>query len=685
MIRYIVAEKEQRMKELMKMMSCRESDIGWSWFLSFFAFHLVTAVVCSFISKRLYSNAAISLLFAFWVFSLTALIVLAMLVASVFSKTTLATFVGLLVFFFGYFATLAEDLEAGDPAKLRLISLHPMATFSYALREIGRLEDTGMGLTFETMNTTNYASGYTFASALRYLFFDAVIYGVCVWYLNRAMPPSYGQGLPFYFPLTLSYWCPARLRKNANVATADAPDDMTVPTEAVSDILRMQAREGKSIEIHHLRKAFGDKIALDDLNLSFYNGQITALLGENGAGKTTTINILTGALSSSDGTAIIGGKDIRTSMQQIRENMGMGVVLQQDCIFPNLTVRQHIQFFSRVKGIYARMPKNEAEEKITQSLRDVALLDKSETLAKNLSGGMKRKLSVAMAFCGESKVVVLDEPTSGMDPWSRRFTWNLIRQYRKDRIIILTTHHMDEADILGDRIAILAKGKLRCCGSALYLKNMYGVGYQLTLEKRKVPPQNDHQHVAEDVETTCVSQKGPHESSKVLDEFLTDIVKGHVREASLLSNVATELKFQLPMNASAAFVPMLQRLDAEITEGKIASYGMGFTTLDEVFILVSRGEDAGVGEEEAKQKATEKSTTAGISLNESANLSRKDYQRDDLFLVHIQALFLKRWANFKRDKKAWVFTTILPSLFVLLGFLLFDSMDVIALWFLIVL
>ena len=112
-------------------------------------------------------------------------------------------------------------------------------------------------------------------------------------------------------------------------------------------------------------------------------------------------------------------------------------------MFSQLTVQEHIEFFSRVKGLYAKYPKAAADAQVHKSIEDVALLEKRNTLSKNLSGGMKRKLSLAIAFCGESKTVILDEPTSGMDPFSRRFTWDVIRQYRQDRCIVLTTHQMD--------------------------------------------------------------------------------------------------------------------------------------------------------------------------------------------------------------------------------------------------
>lgn len=148
--------------------------------------------------------------------------------------------------------------------------------------------------------------------------------------------------------------------------------------------------------------------------------------------------MLTGALAPTEGYAVVAGRDIRSQIGQIRQDLG--ICLQHDCLFPQLTVREHVAFFARIKGLFREMSREDAEAHIDQAIADVALSEKRNTFSKNLSGGMKRKLSVAIAFCGGSKVVLLDEPTSGMDPFSRRFTWNVIRQYRKDRCIILTTH-----------------------------------------------------------------------------------------------------------------------------------------------------------------------------------------------------------------------------------------------------
>jgi ABC-type multidrug transport system ATPase subunit len=129
--------------------------------------------------------------------------------------------------------------------------------------------------------------------------------------------------------------------------------------------------------------------------------------------------MLTGAMGPTEGYATVAGKDIRTQTQKIREDIG--ICLQHDCLFPQLTVREHVQFFSRVKGLYKEMSWEAAEEHIDQVIQDVALSEKRNTMSRNLSGGMKRKLSVAMAFCGGSKIVLLDEPTSGMVRFTASF------------------------------------------------------------------------------------------------------------------------------------------------------------------------------------------------------------------------------------------------------------------------
>jgi ABC-type multidrug transport system ATPase subunit len=202
--------------------------------------------------------------------------------------------------------------------------------------------------------------------------------------------------------------------------------------------------------------------------------ELLSLLGHNGAGKSTTFSMLTGVLNPTEGQAKICGFDIRTDIQKIRQLMG--VVPQFDILWGELTAYEHMSLFSQIKGVNKRV----FESSIDELLESVGLLRVKHARVANFSGGMKRRLSVAIACIGNPRIIFLDEPTTGMDPVSRRDVWTLVQKLKKDKVVILTTHAMEEADILSDRIAVVCDGKLKCIGTPLYLKNTFGDGYRIT-------------------------------------------------------------------------------------------------------------------------------------------------------------------------------------------------------------
>merc|ERR1711871_1278666 len=347
---------------------------------------------------------------------------------------------------------------------------------------------------------------------------------------------------------------------------------------------------------------------------------------------------------------------------------------------------------------------NEIKDEVQRMIEAVGLTEKKNTASKQLSGGQKRKLSVSIAFIGGSRVVFLDEPTSGMDPYSRRFTWNIIRQHREGRVVVLTTHFMDEADLLGDRIAIMGDGKLICCGSSLYLKNQYGVGYSLTLEKK--------------------------DAISFDSQAVTKVICDRVN-AILLTDVGTEMTWQLPFAASEAFPSLFQYFDDNLDKLGLESYGISVTTLEEVFIKITRSTHTGKRADQGKKKGdsiSPKAISASVELTErhpaneaevpigtdesavfvapsgktdsrdgtpekaideasalpleegksllSSKSPMQDFEKineDDqitYFFVHMRALLEKRALYFLRDKKAWIFTYIIPFAFLLAGLLI---------------
>ncbi|KAM7505445.1 hypothetical protein LguiB_004349 [Lonicera macranthoides] len=458
--------------------------------------------------------------------------------------------------------------------------------------------------------------------------------------------------------------------------------------------MKQQELDGRCIQIRNLHKVYSTKkgkcCAVNSLDLTLYENQILALLGHNGAGKSTTISMLVGLLPPTSGDALVFGNNILTDMDEIRKNLG--VCPQYDILFPELTVKEHLEIFAILKGVN----ENSLETSVTEMVDEVGLADKLNTVVRSLSGGMKRKLSLGIALIGNSKVIVLDEPTSGMDPYSMRLTWQLIKRIKKGRIILLTTHSMDEADVLGDRIAIMANGSLKCCGSSLFLKHQYGVGYTLTLVKTL-----------------------PGAS------IAADIVYRHIPSATC---VGTEISFKLPLASSPSFESMFREIElcmrisntnSEATGSEdrhylgIESYGISVTTLEEVFLRV-----AGCDINEAECLEEKKALDSSDSVVSQSSLSyepKKSYDSKlcgnymmivglfftmvgktislvlaavlsflgslslhcccsciltrSTFWKHSKALLIKRAISARRDRKTIVFQLLIPAVFLFFGLL----------------
>ena len=206
----------------------------------------------------------------------------------------------------------------------------------------------------------------------------------------------------------------------------------------------------------------------------------------------------------------------------------------------------------------------------------------------------------------------------------------------------------------------MAEGQLRCLGSSLFLKKTYGVGYQLTIEKKPLT-----------AKTLDIDEEISEGSKPSIDEKMQKIVFDNVKSANLLTNVGTEISFQLPLAASSTFTPMFDQLEDLVAKNEIVTYGVGITTLDEVFLLVARGATPERAQLSSTNFENVDAERTNVENNRSVGSSKMDLETDALFSRHVSALFKKRAMNFKRDRKAWCCTTILPSLFVLFGFLIF--------------
>ena len=222
-----------------------------------------------------------------------------------------------------------------------------------------------------------------------------------------------------------------------------------------------------AIETNNLTKKFKEKTAVHGINLQIKEGELFALLGTNGAGKTTTIKMLSTLILPTDGEIKIEGLDIIKDRQKIKEILNVSP--QETAIAPNLSVKENLEFMA---GVYKILNK---KEKITELIKMFKLEEVLNQKAKTLSGGWQRKVSIAIALINEPKILFLDEPTLGLDVIARKELWSVIEKLKGKITIILTTHYMEEAESLSDRVGIMAKGNLVDVGTSEELIKRTGV------------------------------------------------------------------------------------------------------------------------------------------------------------------------------------------------------------------
>lgn len=226
----------------------------------------------------------------------------------------------------------------------------------------------------------------------------------------------------------------------------------------------MNKNEG-GIQTIGLTKKYGDRMAVNGINLSIKAGELFSLLGPNGAGKTTTIKMLCCLLKPTDGTAVIMGHDINKAPSAIKQIINVSP--QETAIAEHLNALENLLLMGRLYGLGKEESKKRAEELIEL----MGLKGRTKEQVKNFSGGMKRRLSIAMALISDFQVLFLDEPTLGLDPHARRELWKQIEKLKGKKTILLTTHYLEEADALADRIAIIEKGIIIANGTPGELKN----------------------------------------------------------------------------------------------------------------------------------------------------------------------------------------------------------------------
>ncbi|NXD15778.1 ABCA2 protein, partial [Nothocercus nigrocapillus] len=620
MIQHIVTEKEHRLKEVMKMMGLNNAVHWVAWFITGFVQLSISVTALTAILKygKVLMHSDVLIIWLFLAIYAVATIMFCFLVSVLYSKAKLASACGGIIYFLSYvpymYVAIREEVAHDKITAFEkcIASLMSTTAFGLGSKYFALYEVAGVGIQWHTLSQSPVeGDDFNLLLSMMMLSIDAVVYGVLTWYIEAVHPGMYGLPRPWYFPFQKSYWL-----GNGRVETWEWTWPWSRTTrlsimeedQACAMESRRLAEETRGIEeepshlplvvcIDKLTKVYktDKKLALNKLSLNLYENQVVSFLGHNGAGKTTTMSILTGLFPPTSGSATIYGHDIRTEMDEIRKNLGM--CPQHNVLFDRLTVEEHLWFYSQLKS----MAEEEIRKEMDKMIEDLELSNKRHSLVQTLSGGMKRKLSVAIAFVGGSRAVILDEPTAGVDPYARRAIWDLILKYKPGRTILLSTHHMDEADLLGDRIAIISHGKLKCCGSPLFLKSTYGDGYKLTVVKKQSDTRNS-------TESGQPHSPPSHSSvSPCSEPRVSQFIKKYVASCLLISDTNTELSYILPSEAvkKGCFERLFQHLEQSLEELDLTSFGLMDTTLEEVFLKVSE-EDQSLENSDVDMKESKK-------------------------------------------------------------------------------
>ena len=663
----MVGDKESKIKESMKIMGLGEGQYFLSYFIQYTAINLFSSIInaalfTSFLDCIPYYYLLITLFL--WSMDVFALIYF---FQSFIDKTKIALVLSLVIYFMMYCVSLACMFEGGSMAAKIALSLFPQVCLNNGILLFSKFQ-----YHFRNFKDREFLEIYTtFSVGLMYLMFvlDFFLFLFLGFYLHNVIPHDFGIRKPLYFIFTSDFWCSNKKRNNdekklidkkleenaeednkENYVVYGSKDDIIKdevdeklygdsPNFESEEIYKNRNKNDDKLKIRNIVKMFGDgKIAVNGVNLNFYKDEIFALLGHNGAGKTTLISMLTGMYEATQGTAIYEGVNILDSMNMEIFREKLGICPQHDILFEDLTIREHLEMFSIFKGVES----TEVDNEVNKTLHDFQLEDIQYMLAKNLSAGQRRKLSISISLIGGSKVIFLDEPSSGMDITSRRNLWEILKRQTDGKIIILTTHYMEEASVLGKRIGIINAGKMKCIGSPLFLIEKYGKFMSLNVTK----------------EEDC--------DSNTIIEFIKNNAEDIEYEA-----LSEEIMFRIPIKNENSgkktnfdLKSFFTKFDDNVKKLRIKSYSVSMPTLEDVFLNVAAEDNNNI---KSKEELEQQQENDKILYN--SNL-REDYTKNSKFLNDFKISMKRRYLITIRDIKGFLMEILCPIILTLFGLLL---------------
>ncbi|KAF6159969.1 hypothetical protein GIB67_033053 [Kingdonia uniflora] len=576
----LVYEKQQNLRIMMKMHGLGDAPywmISYTYFLCLSLVYMLCFVLFgSIIGLKFFRLNDYTIQFVFYFIYINLQISLAFLAATVFSNVKTATVIGhICVFGSGLmgaylFQFFIED-ESFSRGWVVVMECFPGFALYRGLYELSQYSLTADSLGIDGMRWKNLSdSDNGMRVVLLIMFIEWLIVLPVAFYVDQVI--SVGSGVkkhPLFFLQNIrkkrmpSFRKPSLQRQGSKVFVEMDKPDVAQEREKVEQLM-LEPTSSHAIVCDNLKKVYPgrdgnpEKLAVRGLSLALPPGECFGMLGPNGAGKTSFISMMIGLTTPTSGSGFVQGLDIRTDMDRIYTSMG--VCPQHDLLWETLTGREHLLFYGRLKNFKGAALMQAVED----SLRSVNLFHGGvgDKKAGKYSGGMKRRLSVAISLIGDPKVVYMDEPSTGLDPASRNNLWNVVKRAKQGRAIILTTHSMEEAEVLCDRLGIFVDGSLQCIGNPKELKGRYGGSYVFTM-------------------TTSSSQ----------EEEVLNLVHRLSPSANKIYHISGTQKFEMPKQ-EVRITDVFAAVEKAKSKFTIYAWGLADTTLEDVFIKVARGAQA---------------------------------------------------------------------------------------------
>ncbi|XP_014807760.1 PREDICTED: ATP-binding cassette sub-family A member 9-like isoform X2 [Calidris pugnax] len=628
----VIREKKQ-LKVLMRAMGLQDIAFWLSWSLLYSVYISITASLLTLITIREVTHVfSFFEIYFFYFFYGIASIHFCFMLSSLLKQPNIASFVGFVLhIIFGLlgFLTLFEKL----PVSLEWIfNLFSPFAFTAGFSKMVKFEKYGPAFAPDL---------YPFFTLYITLTLDSVLYLLLAIYFDKVLPGKYGVPYPPSFFLRPSFWFQPR---SGYVGVQGVSGSSHHPILSNNIEPMPPGFDGKeAIRLNNIKKLYKKKDkrteALRGLSFSIYEGQITALLGHSGSGKTALLNVLSGFSKPSAGSATIYNYKVSEVQDMEGIQAMVGICPQFNLHFEALTVKENLRIFAHIRGIQQK----EVEQEVQKVLVMLDLTDLQDVHANTLSGGQKRKLSLGIAILGNPQVLLLDEPTAGLDPCSRHHVWSLLKERQAGRVTLFTTQSMEEADAHADRKAFLSNGRLQCVGSSLYLKRKWGIGYHLRMSINEV----------------CDT------------ELTSSLVRQYVPGAVLAGQKQGELGYLLPLENTDSFPDLFSHLESSLLQG-VVNYEVSRTTLEDVFLKLE-GEEA-IGQEEDGDLEERDQSLLVFSEQGSVELSGMALWRQQVCaLTRVRFLKLKHEGKFLRSILLFFGMFILPMLVIFIGFQLWDS------------